>query len=164
MTRQSCEHSGTHRRLLRRREVLQVGFSTAMGLGLHGILSSARAATEQPSAGPAGAAKNVILIYQTGGASQIDTLDPKPDATESIRGAFHPIATRVPGIQVGEHLPRFASQADRWAIIRSMTHKNAGHLTATHQVLTGRRSLGYPKICPSTRWPRGRTGRAMRRR
>ncbi len=148
MTRQSCEHSGTHRRLLRRRELLQVGFSTAMGLGLHGILSSARAATEQRSAGPAGAAKNVILIYQTGGASQIDTLDPKPDATESIRGAFRPIATRVPGIQVGEHLPRFASQADRWAIIRSMTHKNAGHLTATHQVLTGAPVPGLPEDLP----------------
>jgi hypothetical protein len=119
-----------------------------MGLGLSGILSSARAAEDRRSAGRLGAAKSVIIIYQTGGASQIDTFDPKPDATESIRGAFHPIASRVPGIQVAEHLPRFASQSDRWAIIRSMSHKNAGHLTATHQVLTGTAVPGLPEDLP----------------
>jgi hypothetical protein len=156
MTRKCSEDPRINLTSLRRRELLQVGFSTAMGLGLNGFLSSKRAAADQqsnqrsdrrPDRRP-GAAKSVIIIYQTGGASQIDTFDPKPDAPEGIRGEFHPIATQVPGIQVAEHLPRFASQADRWAIIRSMSHKNAGHLTATHQVLTGTPVPGLPEDLP----------------
>jgi hypothetical protein len=148
MTRNCSEDSRINLTSMRRRELLQVGFSTAMGLGLNGILSSNRAAADQRPDRRLGAAKSVIIIYQTGGASQIDTFDPKPDAPEGIRGEFHPIATRVPGIQVAEHLPRFASQADRWAIIRSMSHKNAGHLTATHQVLTGTPVPGLPEDLP----------------
>lgn len=148
MAPQSCEHPRFNLASLRRRELLQVGFSTAMGLGLNSIFSSVRAAERRQSTGSFGAAKSVIIIYQTGGASQIDTLDPKPAAPDSIRGEFHPIASRVPGIQVAEHLPRFAAQADRWAIIRSMSHKNAGHLTATHQVLTGTPIPGLPEDLP----------------
>src|SRR5580692_11805488 len=108
---------------MRRRELLQIGFSTAMGLGLSGILSSKRAAANEQASRRFGAAKNLIIIYQTGGASQIDTFDPKPAAPAEIRGDFKPISTKVAGVQIAEHLPRFASQADRWAIIRSMSHK-----------------------------------------
>jgi|HubBroStandDraft_6_1064221.scaffolds.fasta_scaffold151478_2 hypothetical protein len=148
MTLNCIPHSPTNAMLMRRRELLQVGFSSAMGLGLSGILSSNRAAANEQTNRRFGAAKNVIIIYQTGGASQIDTFDPKPEAPAEIRGEFHPIASRVAGIQVAEHLPRFASQAERWAIIRSMSHKNAGHLTATHQVLTGAAVPGLPEDLP----------------
>jgi hypothetical protein len=148
MDKNCIQHSTAQLTSMRRRELLQVGFSTAMGLGLSGLLSSKRAvANEQPNR-RFGAAKNVIIIYQTGGASQIDTFDPKPDAPAEIRGDFHPISTRIAGVQIAEHLPRFASQADRWAIIRSMSHKNAGHLTATHQVLTGTAVPGLPEDLP----------------
>ncbi len=146
--------------LMRRRDLLQVGFSTAMGLGLSGILASQRAAVgDQRSEQRLGRAKSVVIIYQTGGASQIDTFDPKPNAPDDIRGEFHSIASRVPGIHVAEHLPRFASQSERWAIIRSLSHKNAGHLTATHQVLTGRPMPGLAEDVPADKvasredWP-----------
>ena len=152
---------------LRRRDLLQIGFSTAMGLGLSGVLESNRARADQRTGkrtnSRLGAAKNVIIIYQTGGASHIDTLDPKPEAPDGVRGDFRPIASRVPGIQVAEHLPRFASQADHWAIVRSMSHKNAGHLTATHQVLTGTAVPDSRRIFRSTKWPRGRTGPVLHR-
>ncbi len=144
--------------LKNRREVLQVGFSTALGLGLSGIASSATAAAKD-RAGAGARAKRVILVFQTGGASHIDTLDPKPNAPTSVRGEFKPIATRVSGIQVSEHLPRLASQADRWAVIRSMSHGNAGHLPATHQVLTGAPIPGLPEDRPDDKvasrqdWP-----------
>ncbi|HUE17322.1 MAG TPA: DUF1501 domain-containing protein [Planctomycetaceae bacterium] len=159
MIRKWFEHSPTDVALMRRRELLQVGFSTAMGLGLSGVLSSKGAAGEQRSERRSGRAKSVIIIYQTGGASQIDTLDPKPDAPDDVRGEFRSIASRVPGIRVAEHLPRFASQSERWAIIRSMSHKNAGHLTATHQVLTGRPIPGLAEDVPADKvasrqdWP-----------
>jgi Protein of unknown function (DUF1501) len=145
--------------LMRRRDLLQVGFSTAMGLGLSGILASQRAAGDQRSERRSSRAKSVVIIYQTGGASQIDTFDPKPKASDDIRGEFHSIASRVPGIHVAEHLPRFASQSERWAIIRSLSHKNAGHLTATHQVLTGRPMPGLAEDIPADKvasredWP-----------
>ena len=141
-----------------RREWMQIGFSSMLGLCLPGLLTQ-RTASAASSTKTASRAKNVILIYQTGGASQIDTLDPKPEAPVDIRGEFSPIATSIPGVQISEHLPRFAQQADRWAIVRSMSHRNTGHLTATHQVLTGMpvpglpEDLGQDKVATRQDWP-----------
>ena len=104
MDKNCIQHSPAQLTSMRRRELLQVGFSTAMGLGLSGILSSKRAAANEQPNRRFGAAKNVIIIYQTGGASQIDTFDPKPDAPAEIRGDFHPISTRIAGVQIAEHL------------------------------------------------------------
>ena len=56
----------------------------------------------------------MILVFLTGGLSHLDSLDMKPDAPEGIRGEFQPIATRVPGIQVCEHLPELAARATSW--------------------------------------------------
>src|SRR5262245_3935549 len=145
-------------RLPHRRELLPVGFSTALGVGLSGLVT-ARAASDERSKRPHGRAKSVILVYQTGGASQIDTLDPKPNAPDGVRGEFKPIATRATGIQVCEHLPKFASQADRWAIVRSMSHRCPGHLPATHQGLTGlpmpglAEDRGDDKVASREDWP-----------
>ncbi len=67
-------------------------------------------------------AKSVILVFLTGGLSHIDSFDMKPDAPDGIRGEFQPIATKVPGISICEHLPGLAARADQLAIVRSLSH------------------------------------------
>ncbi len=82
-------------------------------------------------------AKSVLVVFTGGGMSQLDTWDPKPDAPEEIRGAFGTIPTAVPGLRFGEHLPRTAKLADRFAIVKSMTHDDSDHGSACYQALTG---------------------------
>jgi hypothetical protein len=124
-----------HPRGITRRTLLQVGYSGLLGINLPALLSDrARAAANGSGPRP----KSVILVFLTGGASHIDTFDMKPDAPAEIRGEFRPIATRVPGLEICEHLPRLASQAERWALIRSLSHHDNSHLPATHNTLTGR--------------------------
>src|SRR5207237_239690 len=82
-------------------------------------------------AGERGRTRSVILVLLTGGPSQLDTLDMKPDAPAEIRGEFQPIATSVPGIHVCEHLPRLAARMRHWALVRSLSHGDNGHLPAT---------------------------------
>ncbi len=74
----------------------------------------------------------------SGGLSQLDTLDPKPQAALEIRGEFSSISTSIPGVAFSEHLPFLAEQANRWSIVRSMSHTEHNHLLATHVALTGR--------------------------
>jgi Protein of unknown function (DUF1501) len=122
-----------------RRALLQVGYSGLMGIGLSAVLSGRARAAPGPAAGRDGPrAKSVILVYLTGGASQIDTFDMKPEAPAEIRGEFRPIATKLPGLQICEHLPRLAARADKWALIRTLSHGDNSHLPATHNTLTGR--------------------------
>src|SRR5262249_54162140 len=83
------------------------------------------------------AARSCIFIVQYGGASHIDSLDLKPDAPEEVRGPFKPLATSVPGIRICEHLPRLARLADRYALIRSMSHGNPGHDGGMHVCMPG---------------------------
>ncbi len=85
-----------------------------------------------------GRAKSVLIVLLSGGLSQLDTLDPKPEAPAEVRGEFSPISTTIPGVSVSEHLPRFARQTDRWAIVRTLAHREHNHLLATHVALTGR--------------------------
>ena len=68
-----------------------------------------------------GQAKACILLFMWGGPAHQDTLDLKPQAPVEIRGEFSPIATNVPGIQIGEHFPLLAERTDRLCLIRSMT-------------------------------------------
>lgn len=79
----------------------------------------------------------VIQVFMGGGPSHIDTVDMKPDAPAEIRGEFRPIATRVSGIQVCEHLPHLAAAMGRVAIVRSVAHGTASHLPASHWMMTG---------------------------
>src|SRR5215216_2984579 len=72
-----------------------------------------------------------ILLWMNGGPSHIDTFDPKPDAPQEIRGEFKAIGTKVPGIQLSEHLPLLAQQQDKFSILRSVTSPDSGHETAT---------------------------------
>lgn len=79
-----------------------------------------------------------ILIFQYGGPSHIDTFDPKPNAPAEIRGEFKTIATPVPGLRVTEHLPNLARLANKFALIRSVTHSARLHDSASIHALTGR--------------------------
>ena len=83
-------------------------------------------------------AKSVLIVLLSGGPSQLDMLDPKPDAPAEVRGEFSTISTAIPGVAVCEHLPRLAQQLDRWSILRTMAHTEHNHLLATHVALTGR--------------------------
>ena len=84
-------------------------------------------------------AKSVIQIWMWGGPTHLDTFDPKPDAGRDYCGPLDsPIATNVDGIRIGQLLPELAKQADKYSIIRGMTHGNNGHETASYMVQTGR--------------------------
>lgn len=123
---------------LTRRELLQVGFSTYLGAGLASLqVGKARASSGTIRSPGTPRAKSVILVFLTGGASQLETFDLKPEAPAEIRGDFSPIETRTPGIRVCEHLPRIAERSGEWALVRSLSHGENGHLPATHRLLTG---------------------------
>ncbi len=107
-------------------------------------------AQEAAAPAPPAKAKSVIQIWLWGGPSHLDTFDPKPEAGYNYCGPFsNPIPTNVPGIRIGELLPLLAQQADKYAIIRSMTHGNNGHETAAYIVQTGHQPgdrLVYPAL------------------
>jgi hypothetical protein len=88
-------------------------------------------------------AKSVIQIWLWGGPCHIDTFDPKPDAGRDFCGALNaPIETNISGVRIGQLLPTLAKQADKYSLIRSMTHGNNGHETAAYLVQTGQNSGG----------------------
>jgi hypothetical protein len=119
-----------------RRDFLRVGGLSAFGLSLaHLLQSESLGETSRPSAARA---KSVILVYLGGGLSQNDSFDLKPDAPASVRSKFRQIPTRVPGTMIGELLPRMAQVMDRVALVRSGSHNNDHHETATNWVLSGR--------------------------
>jgi hypothetical protein len=126
---------------LTRREVLRVGALGFGGLTLPGLfgLCEARAAARRSK--PRAKARSVIILYLSGGPSQLDMWDLKPEAPEEVRGTFRPVDTNVPGIQVCEHMPRMARLADRYTIVRSMSHDEGDHLRAGYYAMTGGRLL-----------------------
>lgn len=145
--------SHRHTTGISRRELLQVGYSGLLGVGLSAI--SARAAARETTSKPPRKPKSMVMVYLTGAPSHIDTFDMKPDAPAEIRGEFKPIATKVPGLSVCEHLPRLATRADKYALIRSFSHRENNHLVATHHVLTGYPQPGafFDKVASRTDWP-----------
>jgi hypothetical protein len=120
---------------LTRRAMLKIGAILPLGLSLPSLLSAA--AANSPTAGKFGKAKRCLMIYMWGGPSHIDLFDMKPEAPVEIRGEFSPISTRVPGIQICEHLPHLARQTDKIGFIRSVTHSDNNHSTSAHWMLTG---------------------------
>ena len=120
---------------LSRRRLLQAGSLGLMGVTLPRLL---QADQENRAAGLAPCADSCIIIFLNGGPSHLDMWDMKPEAPEGIRGEFKPIATRVPGLQVSEHLPRLAGEMHRAAVVRSMHHSvNNAHALAVYTSLTG---------------------------
>ncbi|HQU42096.1 MAG TPA: DUF1501 domain-containing protein [Pirellulales bacterium] len=80
---------------------------------------------------------SVIILWMRGGPSHIDMWDPKPDAPLEYRGEFGTMSTRVPGITLSDMLPQCAEIMDKWSIVRSLTHLDAGHSTADQTCFTG---------------------------
>jgi Protein of unknown function (DUF1501) len=112
--------------LFGRRDFMRIGSLGALGISLEGVLR-------------AGARKDIscILVWQSGGCGHQDTWDMKPDAPREFRGEFNPIPTNVPGIQICEHLPLTAKQADKYTILRSLHSKENNHERAINYLLTG---------------------------
>ena len=126
-----------------RREALRAGL-----LGGASLWLADRVGAPLRAAAPTGRAKAVIQIWMWGGPCHIDTFDPKPDAGYDYCGPLaKAIPTNADGIQIGELLPLLAKQADKYSIIRSMTHGINAHETASYAVQTGRNPgdrLVYP--------------------
>jgi hypothetical protein len=112
-----------------RRDWLRIGVPAAVGAFLPGLSSA------KPTS--AARAKSVIVVFTSGGQSQFETWDPKPAAPVEVRGAFGSRSTAIPGVRICEYLPRLAQLADRYTIIRSMTHDDLDHGSACYLALTG---------------------------
>jgi uncharacterized protein (DUF1501 family) len=131
-----------------RRAFLKIGLLGATGLSLPNLLRLEAKAAE---AGKTVKRENsVIILWMRGGPSQHDMWDPKPDAPVEIRGEFKPIKTNVPGVLLTELQPMTAKMMDKFAIIRSITHRqedgNVGHSDADQICFTGYRSGPNPDV------------------
>jgi hypothetical protein len=129
----------------RRRNFLRVGAASAVGLSLADWFRlKAEGVTAE------GKAKSVIQLWMAGGPTQTDTFDPKPQAGDDFCGPLKkPIGTNVAGMQISELLPLMAKQADKYTILRGMTHSNNGHETAAYIMQTGTlptAELVYPAL------------------
>jgi hypothetical protein len=151
--------SHSHAIGLTRREIIQAGYSGLLGVGLPSILSSrASAGTSVGGGGTPGVAKtpkSILIVFLTGAPSHHDTFDMKLDAPAEIRGEFQPISTAIPGYQICEHLPQLAARANKYAIVRSLSHSDNNHLMSTHHVLTGTKQPGgfFDKVASRDDWP-----------
>jgi hypothetical protein len=116
-----------------RREWLRVGAVPVAGLGLPDLLAC-RAAGKGRAAPRA---RSCIVVFLFGAPAHQDVWDLKPDAPAEFRGEFKPIATSMPGVRVGEHIPRVAARAHRLALVRSVSHPDNTHTVAMHFMLTG---------------------------
>jgi hypothetical protein len=125
-----------HRHLRRdRRAFLKAGVLSMAGLSLADVLRAEAAAVKSNK--PTQRENSVIILWMRGGPSQHETWDPKPDAPIDYRGAFGSMKTKVPGIQICDLLPRSAAIMDKWSIIRSLNHEDAGHSSGDQICFTG---------------------------
>jgi uncharacterized protein (DUF1501 family) len=132
---------------LSRREVLRIGGLCGFGLSLPTLLA------QQARAGGGstfGRTKRIIVLYLHGGHPQQETFDPKPSGPSAVRGEFGATATTVPGMQFSELLPLTARMAHHLAVVRSMSHGNANHVTASLSANTGH---SHPPGTPETDFP-----------
>ncbi len=123
-----------------RRDLLRCG-AGMLGLSLTNYLGLRAASVNTTNA--RGPARACIVLYCWGGMSHLETWDMKPNAPAEVRGEFRPIATAVPGIQIGEHLPRLARHTDKLAIIRSIHHRSSAHGKGMYWNFTG-----HPPMAP----------------
>ena len=130
---------------LNRRQAIQAG-----GIGLLGLSTTHLERLRAETGNPASSAKNVIYIFLSGGLGQHDSFDPKPNASEEIRGEFKPIATKTTGLHICEHLPKLANRSDKWALVRSLTHPYNEHSQGHMAMLTGRTPMpvGFSPASP----------------
>jgi uncharacterized protein (DUF1501 family) len=120
---------------LTRRSFLQAGAAGLVGLNLPDWLRMKAAGAADDSKA---AVKNCITLFLVGSPGHLDTWDPKPNAPADVRGMFKPIQTKVPGMQICEHLPLMAKLADKYSLIRSLYHRSAPpHETGQQWMMTG---------------------------
>ena len=130
---------------LGRRSLIQAGGLALLGTGLEDLLRlEAQAATDKSSAAPR--AKSVIFIFQSGGASQLETWDPKPEAPVEVRGEYGTTATKLPGFHICEHLPQLAARTHLYSVVRSMANPadrkfRNEHGAASYMLHTGKCEL-----------------------
>lgn len=132
-----------------RRSVLHIGALGSVGIGLADLFRlRAQTASATPSRVTLEKARrnSAIILWMRGGPSQHETWDPKPEAPAEIRGAFGAMATKVAGIQICDLLPKSAAIMDRWSIIRSLHHDDAGHSSGDQLCFTGYPNEGNPDL------------------
>ena len=118
-----------------RRGLLRVGGLSALGLGLGDYFRLQRLCGAEDA--PAAKAKACILVWLDGGASHLETFDPKPEAPAEVRGPLKTVGTKVPGVRFSEDLAQTAGLIDKLAVIRSMTSTLGEHNFGTHYLMTG---------------------------
>jgi uncharacterized protein DUF1501 len=116
-----------------RRQILQAGGAGLLGLSLPKLLAAETLPAKRPAR-----ARSVIFLFLFGGPSQLETFDLKPGAPSTIRGPFHPIASRTPELKICELMPKLAEISDRYCVVRTMTHPYNDHSSAGHYIQTGR--------------------------
>src|SRR5438132_8362127 len=152
MNRVGCRREDHPR--IDRRELLRVGGLTLLGAGLADLLRLEATAGTTPSRRNA---RSVVFIFQSGGPSQHETFDPKPDAPDVIRGEYGVVRTSLPGVHFCEHLPRLAARAHRFAVVRTMHH------TAERAFRNEHSSCMYLLHTGSTAMPAGDTNASIGR-
>ncbi|MDB5391895.1 MAG: hypothetical protein JWM11_7541, partial [Planctomycetaceae bacterium] len=120
-----------------RRTAIQIGSIGLLGLGMNHV-AGLQALAKETASPAAPSHKAVIFIFLSGGLTQHDSFDPKPEAPDNIRGEFAPIATQTPGVSICEHLPLLAARSNNWALVRSLSHPYNDHTISHHVMLTGR--------------------------
>ncbi len=146
-----------------RRNFVRVGGLTALGLGMGDFFQLQRAVAASPLANSTtnAKAKSCILIWLDGGASHLDTFDPKPKAPSEVRGPFNSIATNLTGVRISEHMPQTARIMDKLALVRSVTSPFGVHNFAVQYLMTGYKptpALEYPTMASVVSHMRGQTG------
>lgn len=135
-----------------RREWLRIGGLAGLSWAFPGLIPARCDEPRNFAAVPGfGRAKSVIIVFASGGQSQLDMWDPKPDAPLEIRGEFQSIPTAVPGVRFCEHMPQISRIADRLCLIRNMSHEDVDHGSAFYLSMTGRyhrRRSGNPLPAP----------------
>jgi len=134
-----------------RRNFVRVGGLTALGLGMTDLCQLQRVTAANPLSklSAQAKAKSCILIWLDGGASHLDTFDPKPLAPSEVRGPFGSIDTSLSGIRISEHLPQTANMMDQFAVIRSVTSPFGVHNFAVQYLMTGHKptpAIEYPAM------------------
>ena len=116
---------------LTRRDLLRAAGAGLLGVSLPRVLAAEEASPARPKR-----ARSVLFLFLFGGPSQLETFDMKPDAPSGIRGPFRPTASRTPGLRVCEHLPKLAALSDKYAVVRTVSHRWNDH-NACHYIQTG---------------------------
>lgn len=121
---------------MHRRSYLQLGLAGLSGASFVDLLALRKVTANDgsPSSKPP---SNCIMIWMDGGPTHLETFDLKPDAPLEIRGEFRPIETNVAGMRICEHMPKLATIADKYSIIRSVCHNQANHGAGNHYMMTG---------------------------